>query len=217
MDEETVTQFFRETMVGRGRWMSYYYQLDQVMRLSPSSVLEIGLGNAVVSDYLRRRIPHYVSLDIDSSAPSDVYGSVTKIPFSDLAFDVVLCAEVLEHLPFDQFKPSLRELGRVARRNIVLSIPQSGAGFALTLSFPGVQHVGFGIAISTHRKHLYNGLHYWEIGWAGYSIKRIRSEILAAGFEILSEIHPVEILYNRFFILGKCAAGNVEMSTKIDK
>jgi ubiquinone/menaquinone biosynthesis C-methylase UbiE len=47
--------------------------------------------------------------------------SVLALPFADRSFDAVLCMEVLEHLqhPAD----AVRELARVARDVVVLSVP----------------------------------------------------------------------------------------------
>ena len=49
-------------------------------------------------------------------------GSAYALPFRDDSFDTVLCSEVLEHLehPVD----ALRELNRVARRHIILTVPR---------------------------------------------------------------------------------------------
>src|SRR5262249_59414544 len=50
-----------------------------------------------------------------------VCGSVLSLPFAADSFDVVLCLEVLEHL--QDPLPAVRELSRVARRGLILSVP----------------------------------------------------------------------------------------------
>ena len=54
----------------------------------------------------------YVSLDIESSLAGTL-GDITRLPFGDGAFDVVLCSHVLEHVPDDA--QAMRELRRVLR------------------------------------------------------------------------------------------------------
>jgi ubiquinone/menaquinone biosynthesis C-methylase UbiE len=46
---------------------------------------------------------------------------VLALPFGDGSFDAALCLEVLEHL--DHPAEAVRELARVARRAVVLSVP----------------------------------------------------------------------------------------------
>lgn len=50
--------------------------------------------------------------------------SVTRLPFQDGAFDVVICSEVLEHIP--DCRAAVRELVRVLRPggNLVVSVPR---------------------------------------------------------------------------------------------
>ena len=56
-----------------------------------------------------------------------VRGSVENLPFKDNSFDLVLCSEVLEHIP--DWKKALSELQRVSRKYIVLTIPLEKAFF----------------------------------------------------------------------------------------
>ena len=48
---------------------------------------------------------------------------VRDLPFEDDSFDVVICAEVLEHLPGNDWRRAVRELDRVSRDVVIVSIP----------------------------------------------------------------------------------------------
>lgn len=48
-------------------------------------------------------------------------GDITAMPFEDGSFDLVLCLEVLEHLPVPGL--ALEEIARVSARDIVISVP----------------------------------------------------------------------------------------------
>jgi SAM-dependent methyltransferase len=104
--------------------------LDQVQ---PRSILDAGCGEG---ELLRRGVLgsgcSTVSLDrslevlrawppAPSPRPPLVCGSVLQLPFAPATFDAVLCLEVLEHL--EDPAAALRELLRVARKAVVLSVP----------------------------------------------------------------------------------------------
>jgi hypothetical protein len=50
------------------------------------------------------------------------------LPFADASFDLVLCQDVLEHVPVDGRRLLLDELRRVTRRFIVLAAPFATPG-----------------------------------------------------------------------------------------
>jgi SAM-dependent methyltransferase len=105
------------------RLCSMWHQLDEVRSFGPSTVLEVGPGNGMVTGWLRDRGIAVTTVDIDATCGPDDLASVTALPYDDAAFDVALCCEVLEHLPFDAVPRALRELRRVARTGVVISVP----------------------------------------------------------------------------------------------
>ena len=50
-----------------------------------------------------------------------VAGDATHLDFPDRSFDVVFCAEVLEHIP--ELEAACHELARVARRHVIIGVP----------------------------------------------------------------------------------------------
>ena len=89
------------------RICSYWHQVDEIRRLGARSVLEIGPGNGMVTDWLRRSGLEVTTLDMDPALGADVQAPATELPFDDDAFDAVLCAQVLEHMPFDEVERAL--------------------------------------------------------------------------------------------------------------
>ena len=49
------------------------------------------------------------------------------LPFPDRAFDVVLCSEVIEHLPAKSAQRAMQELTRVAARSLIVTTPNDHA------------------------------------------------------------------------------------------
>ena len=186
----------------KNRWISYWHQIDEVLELKPQSVLEIGVGNKVVSNYLKDQGVKVVTLDIDPNLKPDVTASAVKMPLDSDSFDVVLCAEALEHLPFEQFEESLKELKRVSKKNIVLSLPHFGHSLKFSFKIPFIKEKKISVRLAFPIKHEFNGEHYWEIGKRGYPPKKIRN-ILRKYFKIRKEFIPFENQYHHFFVLEK--------------
>lgn len=186
----------------KNRWISYWHQLNEILDSNPQSVLEIGVGSKVVSNYLKNQGIKVVTLDIDDNLKPDVKASIIKMPFEDNFFDVVLCAEVLEHLPFEKFEESLKELKRISRKNVVLSLPHFGHSLKLSFKIPFIKEKKIAVRLAFPIKHKFNGEHYWEIGKRGYPLAKIK-KTLKGHFKIKKEFIPFENQYHHFFILEK--------------
>ena len=101
--------------------------------LAPESFLDAGCGEGFVAELLLAASPglRLTGCDFNPDAvrlatrknpgAGFVTASLLALPFADDSFDVVGCFEVLEHLPDPA--AALRELARVARRGVVLSVP----------------------------------------------------------------------------------------------
>lgn len=186
-----------------GRFVSYYYQIAEVLAINPENVLEIGVGDGVFRDYIKNNTGiSYMSIDVAEDLRPDVVGDVIKLPLIDESFDVVCAFEVLEHIPFEQFEEALREIRRVARDMAILSLPHFGPPVKFLLKLPFLPEVSFAFKIPFLSKHIFNGQHYWEIGKRGYPQKKIK-DILQKYFIIKKEFIPFENQYHHFFVLEK--------------
>ncbi|MHB1769608.1 MAG: class I SAM-dependent methyltransferase [Minisyncoccota bacterium] len=188
--------------VSSDRWASFYFQLREIFATRPASVLEVGPGDHVVGDAMRRAGIAYTSVDIAEDLHPDVVASVTSLPFPEEAFDVVCAFEVLEHLPFSEFESALAELARVARHTVLVSLPHLGPSLRLEFKIPFLPQVRLAYKIPYPKRHVFNGQHYWEIGKRGFSARRIRN-ILSKQFQIEREFVPFENQYHHFFVLQK--------------
>jgi len=186
-----------------GRWVSYYHQLDEVLRVDPETILEIGVGDKVFSSYIKNNTAvKYVSLDVAEDLQPDVVGDLTTLPFPDNSFDVVCAFEVLEHIPFDQFTHCLREMSRVSARYIIISVPHFGPSVEFAFKIPFLKRYKWSFKIPFNPPHVFNGEHHWEIGKKNYPIALIRKKLAEVGI-IERDFVPFENQYHHFFVLKK--------------
>jgi SAM-dependent methyltransferase len=74
-------------------------------------ILDVGCGERPYEPLFRGA--EYVGFDVPGNPRADLHGSIDAIPVADASFDVVLCLQVLEHVPDPG--AAVRELCRVVR------------------------------------------------------------------------------------------------------
>ncbi|MBW3003610.1 class I SAM-dependent methyltransferase [Candidatus Woesearchaeota archaeon] len=177
------------------------------MRTNSENILEIGVGNKTVSDYLKRRGLKVTTCDYDRRLSPDVVADVRKLPFDANFFDLIYACEVLEHIPFDDFKNVLKDLHRITKRYVIISVPYPRMYFGASFRFPFIKRilrkesieVNLGIDIPTK---IVAGEHFWEIGRKEYPLRRIRKE-LRKHFRIVKEKRGLPHPVHYFFMLEK--------------
>lgn len=190
--------------VRKDRFLNYWYQIQAVLQLEPKTVLEVGSGDQTVALMLKKSGVVVTTVDLDEQLKPDVVASVDDLPLSNGQFDVVLCSEVLEHLPFEKFKIALSELGRVSKGSVVLGLPHAGGVVDGSFKIPLVPRFTFFFKIPFFwKKHVFNGEHYWELGKKGYSVEKIQKEIESCGFLITETRINADDPAHYLFILKK--------------
>ena len=199
-------KYYFNNYVDFDRFISYFYQIDSILKLNPKSVLEVGVGNKTVYNYLKQSGLNMVSCDFNRNLNPDKVGDIRNLPFEDNEFDVVLAYEVLEHIPFEDFSVALSELRRVSKKYVIISIPYPGffAEIVLNSNLPLLKKIYnpiFKIPFFLH-EHKETEDHFWEMGRKNVSKKKIRN-LIKENFKITDEIRPVLNSYHCFFILEK--------------
>jgi len=135
----------------------------------------------------------------------DVVADVTNLPFKKNQFETVLCYEVLEHIPYESFSVALANLYKVAKTNVMLSIPQLIASLLMQYRIPGIKQRKFLWTRSHIPRPVFrlNGVHHWELEAKGHALERIQADIIKAGFTIKETKTYIENTYHRFFWLTK--------------
>jgi SAM-dependent methyltransferase len=188
---------------GKDRWLSYWYQLNLVRAAAPRSVVEIGPGEGVVTQALRRDGIMVTTCDIAVDLYPDVVGSITALPLPDKSFDLVLAAEVLEHIRYEDLPAALAEIKRVARVGAVIALPHAGYTFACEWKLPLLPRMEVLFKIPFFWKtHAFNGQHYWELGKRGFSIRRFIRTAHDAGLHVERREKHADDPAHRFFLFS---------------
>lgn len=199
------SHYFNNSYDTKERFISYWHQINEIIKLNPKKVLEIGTGNGFVSKYLKERRVNILTLDIDKKLNPDIVGSVLDVPFPDNSFEVVACYELLEHLQYKNFYKALSEIFRVSKSYAILSLPDASRVYRVYVQIPKIGIIKRLISLPRLKNpiHKFNGEHYWEIGKVGYPLSKITKDIEKAGFNIKKTYRIFENPYHRFFILKK--------------
>lgn len=102
--------------------------LLQLMPTKGRKALDIGARDGHFSMLMAARFEEVTALDVALPKISHprircVEGSAAEMRFTDGAFDFVLCAEVLEHIPVSILSKVCREIERVASNRILIGVP----------------------------------------------------------------------------------------------
>lgn len=188
--------------ISKRRWNSYWHQIDEVIKLNPSRVLEIGPGAGVFKTLLSLFNIKVETLDIDPELTPDYVGSVFQMPFDDREFDVVCAFQMLEHLPYNDSLKAFKEMARVAKKNIVISLPDAKKILVFSLLVPRLGLVKISLPIPRLRlkKHEFDGEHYWEVNKLGFSLETVINDLLFDDWVLTNSYRVPENPYHRFFI-----------------
>jgi len=211
MKPQTDRSHYDQAYYERRRLYSVAVQAEVLRELRPASVVEIGPGMGVFAAMFRQLSgATVVTMDIDPTLGPDVIGSVFEMPFADGAFDAAACFQMLEHLPFERFAPALREMRRVARVGLALSLPDCSYALTVRMGVRNPRKDGLVKAWTVQPaswalrrlKQVPNSAgHYWEIGRRGTPLGVVRRAIGQAGWRIDNEFRTAENAYHRFFVL----------------
>ena len=202
------THYDFKTYLKSNRWASYYQQIAETMACQGKNVLYVGLGDNIVVDTLKKFGKNVKTLDFDPELKPDYTGSVTEISKvlgkDKHKFDVIICSQVLEHIPFEQFEATIKQLADCANEKLILSLPNNLAFIKLQL-----QNLQLAIPVKKPFRRTWElakqgrGEHYWEIDAKGCIHKKDLEKLLAKYFTIEKVYRPFNNTYHVFFILGR--------------
>jgi len=183
------------------RWCSMWHQLDEIQKLNPQSILEVGPGAGLFKTLVEHLGFKIETLDLDPNLQPDHVASATDMPFHDASYDVVCAFQMLEHLPYEVALQAFAEMVRVSRRNVLISLPDSRTLWRYQLHLPKLGSRDFFVPrpqLSTP-EHVFDGEHYWEINKKGYPLSRVINDFSKV-CRVVKTYRVVENSWHRFFI-----------------
>ena len=196
-------------------WYRYYFIIKEVINLKPKNVLEIGAGNEIVKNCLQKFVKEYKVMDINAKLKPDILSDLKDFK-AELKgkFDCVICAEVLEHMPFQDLERNLKNIYEYLAKQgkAIITIPHRRARIMIITPFsyqtPKIFELPFWIKSSLKsfyqqvikKKVWIDPHHCWEIGDGKVKIKDIEERMKKVGFEIEKF---QKILHADFWVLNK--------------
>lgn len=197
--------YFTASYLSRTRFIGLQAQIEAVTsRGFNKSFLEIGIGPGLFDACMSRLGAQVTTIDFDCDLGPSIVARLPELPFQQGKFDVVCAFEVLEHVPWGIVERTLSEMGRVAKSQVVISVPNlrnlGDRQVSLVVRFGQTK---YGKTIYRRKmKRLSNPLeHHWEIGHDGISARDVVNVAQAAGL-----IHVKDYLvdpYFHFFLFDK--------------
>jgi len=160
--------YFSDHYFSMPQLCSFAHQLNYVHSMQPKSAIEIGLGNGFVSTFLNKSGVPTLTADINSNLEPDICAPLCEVKnFIEEPRDVVICCEVLEHMPLDDLEGNLDHLRNLGNR-LFLTLPNSfkswgigGLGFIPKI---GGRLFDFNFNVPLKRP-IADGPHFWEVGY----------------------------------------------------
>jgi SAM-dependent methyltransferase len=115
-------------------WILSKLYRDTALPNTKRSFIDVGAGATALQFLISSQASWSVdSIDPDTAAiawvnshkrehPHSILGGFPTLPFKDNEYDVGICISVLEHLPKAQVLPSIQELLRVSRKEVLITM-----------------------------------------------------------------------------------------------
>jgi len=112
--------------------------IDKFLEELPKSlkILDLGCGEGYLVERYQKLGYNIIGLDLNYLSEFVRKGDIRATPFENETFDVVLCLDVIEHLPFSDQNLALKEIYRILKKEglVLLALPNL-AHFASRVSF----------------------------------------------------------------------------------
>lgn len=200
------------------RWSSYFKQINEIKKIEKArnrdlNILIIGVGDGFIPLLIRFFCQSTITtFDYDAALAPDIVGDILEL--SECVkerFDVILCCQVLEHIPYIELEKALEQLKVCLKDDgkCIMSLPDSGCDLGGGLVTP-VWSICMRLRFCKWWKKnwIYNGEHYWEINAARpFPLRRVVKTIKK--FFVIDKNYLVpNNRYHRFFVLSKRKALN---------
>lgn len=182
------------------RMSSYGHQFSLSMKSKGNSFLNVGSGNDLLSHLLSTQGKFVVNFDLNFSTSPSVCGKLPFLPFMTSCFDVILCFQMLEHLPMSFLPICLKEFARVGTRFVIISLPD-----VTYEGYERLKHISYKLfkhpkVWQKYQKTEIDVEHEWEIGLGDVKQETIEKTITANDLSLIREFRNDLHLYHHFYV-----------------
>lgn len=170
--------YFNKQYLDKSRFMglfAQYFSINQVGNFE--KLLEIGPGPGLFSSLMRYFDRDITTVDFDRYLKPNLVAIFPNLPIKRKSFDIVCAFEVLEHLPFSLLSQCLKEMARISKSHVLLSVPNINyLNPKIKISAEiilGKLKFNKNFQKSIHKDLCNIHEHYWEIGFNGYTIQKV--------------------------------------------
>jgi hypothetical protein len=202
--------YYTDGYFSHAQFTSFSEQMRLVHSLNRKVILEIGIGNGIVADFLRKAGLNVTTFDINPNLSPDVVGSVTDLIdiFQHKKFDLILCAEVLEHMPFEHFEEAIDNIAGTTNEYAILTLPRCQKvifDIQFNIKVPKLPYIEKGLFLSIPNSNI-PPEHHWELDSSKETKLKEIDTILKKHFTILDSSRFRFRSYHHYFILKKHTA-----------
>jgi SAM-dependent methyltransferase len=179
-------------------------QIHDIHKLQPKSILEIGIGNGFVSSFIKRAGYQVTTADINPALAPDICCPISELRkyVNQHEFDLVVCCEVLEHMPFEDFRANIETICEVGNR-LYMTLPNHNKsfGFGGFLKLPRIEPMFVNAYVDMPSNRAVTEEHFWEVGSLPQTTKRSLMRILNEYYPNVGVRHN---LLNPYHIKFEC-------------
>jgi len=178
------------SLESRQHWDFYWHQQKIMEGIlcagNHENIIEIGVGSGFTTNYCRSKGFKVTTLDIDSGKNPDILANAVCYEF-DQKYDYLMAFEVLEHMPFEEFKKIINRIPHFVKKYAFISLPRNERClFSLKIKIPKVKEMKLEWKIKARK--ITTETHFWELDYKHYKTKKIEKFFINAGLKIKRKI-----------------------------
>lgn len=193
-----LSDYFADSYFELTQLLSLAHQVHGVYQMRPTSILEIGIGNGFVSDFFRKSGISVKTADINAALKPDIIAPLQELPqhMDGQRADVVVCCEVLEHIPLEELPRNIAALRALGDR-LFLTLPNYRKTFGLAglLRIPKLKAKPWSFTIDFPGRKRLPPEHFWEVG---HSPASSNSSILRELKKHYNNVQTGRFTFNRY-------------------
>ncbi len=206
------SHYFDARYLKRERMYSFVEQIELIKQYAAAGdrLLEIGKGNGFVADFCTRYLGYTVkTVDVNVDLRPDIVDDITAPRhLEENSADIVVCYEVLEHMPFEKSIEAVENMARIARKYVLISVPDMRYFISARFTVFGSGPLFLQKLISTRRfrqaRKKFGADHHWEIGLKTdsviYSIDYLRQNLFK-NVQLIKDYRDIAVPWHHYFVV----------------